>query len=270
MPDTTHSITVAAFQFATVKGDVEQNLSTMIKAASDARTAGVELLVYPELCTTGYDAADRFSELAEAHDGPVFQRLSAVAKDLGIALCYGYAERDDQLLYNSAQVIDHHGQSIQHHRKSHLYGAYEHQWFQPGDSPGTTAEYSGFKLTTLICYEIEFPELARFNAQRGSNIFLVPTAVQSQPGIDDVTHVQVKARATENNAFVVYANHAAGDSTLNFMGRSIIAGPGANTCAVSEDANNALLVSTLTKNLISTTQQVLPYLQDLRPTLFTA
>lgn len=262
-PDS-QNLTVAAAQFATVKGDVAKNLDSIQALAKRAKTAGASLVVYPELCTTGYDAAERFTELAEPRDGDTFQQMAALAESLELAVCYGYAERDGNTVYNAAQVIDHQGKSLQHHRKTQLYGAYERQWFRAGDEPGTSVSYRGYTLSTLICYEIEFPELARLNALRGSDLILVPTAVQQQPGIDEVTQLLVKARATENNAFVIYTNHAAGPHSLHFMGRSIIAGPAATTCASSDTADTELLVTTLSRDLISQTLQVLPYLQDLR------
>ena len=263
-----HSLKVAALQCVTKKGDVNHNLSVITQAATAARDAGAELLVCPELCTTGYDAGRLFDTLAEPQNGPGFERLSTLARSLGLALCYGYAERDNHQLFNAAQLIDHQGNRIQHHRKTQLYGAYEHTWFTPGTTPGTVVDYRGFKFTTLICYEIEFPELARHNAKRGTNVLLVPTAVQHQPGIDDVTQLLVRARATENNAFVVYANHAAGPDTLKFSGHSIIAGPGARTYALSVCDQHTLLFAELHTDAIAETEQVLPYLADLRTDLF--
>lgn len=173
---TTGTINVAAAQVASIPANKEANLETLRKMCIEAAGKGVELVVFPELTLEGYSAGSRFFDLSENADGPSFQAIAKLATELNIAICYGYAEREGDLVYNSAQLVGPKGESLINHRKTHLYGNYERTWFQKGNEPVSSTRLNGMVVSTLICYEIEFPELARLNARNGSHLILTPTA----------------------------------------------------------------------------------------------
>jgi hypothetical protein len=62
---------------------------------------GADLVVTAEMSTTGYHIGARTHELAEPADGPTAARLSALAKETGVAVAYGYPETDGEHVYNS-------------------------------------------------------------------------------------------------------------------------------------------------------------------------
>jgi 5-aminopentanamidase len=258
------TLRVAAAQFAAVNCDVAANLKTMRRVSRDAAQQGVQVLVFPELFACGYEAGPEFERLADPHDGSSFREISALAREFKIAICYGYAERDGAQIFNAAQFIGADGQSLIKHRKSHLYGAYEREWFSAGDSVKSMADYLGFRLSALICYEIEFPELARSNAKLGANLFLVPTAVMGKTNPDNAAQLLARARAAENNAFVIYSNLTGETKGEGFNGESLIAGPFGRVLAAASGSAEQLIVADATLDQIAEAVSVSPYLGDLR------
>jgi 5-aminopentanamidase len=261
-------VRIAAAQQACMTGDVTRNLASIKNVANQAVEHGVDVLVFPELFTCGYDAGEQFAGLAERKDGPVFAIISELCKRLDIAICYGYAERDGARTYNSAQLVDNQGKSLLNHRKTHLYGDYEKQWFSSGDEQGSSARYRGITFSALICYEIEFPELARAHAQNGVNVILVPTATSLKNNPEKVVHLLVRARAAENNLFVIYVNHAAGAGLMEFNGNSLIAGPYGVVYASSGLETDDFIFADVDTNHINEATKILPYLEDLRDDLY--
>ena len=90
----------------------------------EAKKKGADVLVFPELFTTGYFLShDLMKELAEERSGYTFCELSQRSKDTGVAVLYGYPEVDqiERRYYISAQFVDKQGQSLANYRKTHLW-----------------------------------------------------------------------------------------------------------------------------------------------------
>ena len=90
--------------------------------SSPGRRGGARLAVFPELFVCGYGAGAAVAALAEPAGGPSAEAIAAIAARTGVAVLYGYPERDGRRIYNSAQLIDGSGRSIANYRKTHLYG----------------------------------------------------------------------------------------------------------------------------------------------------
>ena len=165
--------TVAAVSPTIVFGDIERNLESIVTAVVEAAHHGAELIVAPELATSGYvfdDASEARSLSLRADDA----LLSDLARRLPaeVITVFGYAERDDDRLYNTAAVIGH-GRRLADYRKSHLWDR-EKTVFTPGDHPGLVVDTDGFRLGVAICYDNEFPEVPRGLALAGASILALP------------------------------------------------------------------------------------------------
>ena len=126
-------IRVACGQFAAKPGDAPSNVARMIRYASQARSEGCSLIVFPELIVTGYLAPECVLSLAEPLTGPSVNRLAQAADQIGIAIAFGMAERDEArgLRYNSLVIVDRSGQVAGVYHKMHLWDT-ERQWAEPG------------------------------------------------------------------------------------------------------------------------------------------
>ena len=171
---------LAALQMRAVCGDVAANVARIELAARDSAEAGATLLVTPELSVTGYGAGDAMRFLAETPDGPAIQQLGRIARETGVAIITGFAERDGERIYNSAAYLDGVGEPVVY-RKSHLFGDYERGLFTPSAPMTVMFDHQGMRCGMLICYDVEFPENVRRLAQAGVHAILVPTALPAGP-----------------------------------------------------------------------------------------
>ena len=258
--------TVALFQGTAKPSDIIYNVGKVMEGMKRAAAAGADLVIFPELFVSEYhavvgaDAAGDLSRVAEEKYGGSFTKISAAAKENGIAVVYGYPEVErssgKEKYYNSAQFVDKDGCSLLNYRKVHLWAA-ENESFSPGDE-FPVVDWNGVKVGILICYDVEFPEAVRSLALMGAQLVAVPTAIDVHD-YGNVSTVIVPTRALENQLYVAYANYAG----VSFWGLSRLSNPLGNTvvCAGSEEA--LLIAQIPTKTAFS-----FSYLGDRKPELY--
>jgi len=203
---------------------------------------GADVLVLPELFLTGYNIGQLVHELAESRDGPSLAAISHTAQESGCALCVGFPEREGNKVFNSAALIGSRGEQICVYRKIHLFGEQEAALFSRGEEL-TVAELAGRHLGLAICYDIEFPEVARDLKRQGAEVVLVPTA--NMTPYAEVPTTLVRARALENAVTVAYANHCGSENGMQFTGLSGITGPDGLDLARAGVNSEVLLVAEL-------------------------
>ncbi len=138
--------------------------------AERAGQLGTDVLVCPELATTGYVWRDRAALLphAEPAEGPTFAALAEVARAHGMWIVCGYPERAGDLLYNAALVISHTGTLVDSYRKVLLFREDLH-WSEPGDHRLLCTTPFG-TLATGICMDLNDPGFTRFLARRQPDV----------------------------------------------------------------------------------------------------
>ncbi|MEO3384922.1 carbon-nitrogen hydrolase family protein [Mesorhizobium sp. CAU 1741] len=254
---------IAALQMQATPGNVAANLERIEKAAREAARDGADLLVAPELATTGYGIGEAIRDLTEPANGPTIGRLGAIAADAGVAIVAGFAEADGGSVWNSAAFVTPQGQTTVY-RKSHLYGDYERNLFQPGSPRAVTFDHGGRKLGMLICYDVEFPENVRKLAQAGCSLVLVPTALPAGDHAEFIARRMIPVRAFENQVFVAYVNHCGADDRFAYAGLSTIAAPDGSVLAAAEAEGEALLLATIQPEDFTQSAAQNTYLRDLR------
>ncbi|BDM68616.1 hydrolase [Streptomyces nigrescens] len=259
------SLHTALLQSSGRPGDVAHNLQVLADAARAAAAQGAGLLAAPEMFLTGYAIGADVPKLAEPADGPSAEAVARIAADHGLAIAYGFPERDGDTVYNAVQLIDAGGERLATYRKTHLFGCFEREWFTPGDRPVVQAELGGLRVGLMICYDVEFPENVRAHALAGTDLLLVPTA-QMHP-FQFVAESLVPVRAFENQMYIAYVNRTGPEGEFEFVGLSTLAGPdgvararaGRGEELVSADVDPAFLAASRETN---------PYLRDRRPELY--
>ncbi|NUK06698.1 carbon-nitrogen hydrolase family protein [Streptomyces lunaelactis] len=259
-------------------GSVAGNLKVLDEAAGRAAAAGAGLLVCPEMYLTGYAIGDDIGRLAEPADGAGAQSVAEIAARHGIAVMYGYPERDVERsevgvppaegwgrIFNSAQLIGPDGDRLANYRKTHLFGCFEQQWFTPGEQPVVQAELGGIRIGMLICYDVEFPENVRAHALAGTDLLLVPTA-QMHP-FQFVAESVVPVRAFESQMYIAYVNRTGPEGEFEFVGLSCLASPDGATRARA-GRGEELVIGEVDPGLLSASREANPYLRDRRPGLY--
>jgi predicted amidohydrolase len=145
---------VAAVQYKAVKGDKRASLARLAALADEAG-GGAHLLVLPEMAATGYVFANReaIEPHAEHSEGETFQVLRKIARERRCWIVSGFAERDNDRLYNSAHIIAPSGDLHACYRKTLLYDT-DKTWALPGDSGYVRVETPVGAFTVGICMDL--------------------------------------------------------------------------------------------------------------------
>ncbi|WP_120494919.1 nitrilase-related carbon-nitrogen hydrolase [Microbacterium phyllosphaerae] len=164
---------VAAVSPEIVIGDLDGNLDRIRSAISATARRGAQLIVLPELATSGYVFADpeEARAAALAADDPRWASLQEAIPADAVAVV-GYAERDGDLLFNTAAVLTRDAR-LADYRKSHLWGA-EKQIFDSGSEAGVVVDAPFGRLGVALCYDGEFPEVPRRLALAGADVLALP------------------------------------------------------------------------------------------------
>jgi predicted amidohydrolase len=166
----------AAVQFESLPADTGKNFETLERFVREAASKGVELIVFPECCLTGYWfirnlSPARLAALAEpVPDGPSARRLQALAARHGITIGAGLVEADGDAFYNTYLVALPDGQ-VHRHRKLH---AFEHDLIRSGSDYTVFDLPGGLRAGVLICYDCNIIENVRMTALAGADVLIAP------------------------------------------------------------------------------------------------
>ncbi|MEU2739014.1 carbon-nitrogen hydrolase family protein [Streptomyces sp. NPDC007095] len=246
-------------------GSVVENLKVLDEAAGRAAAAGAGLLAAPEMFLTGYAIGDDIARLADPADGACADAIAETATRHGVAVVYGYPEREGETVYNSAQLISADGTRLANYRKTHLFGCFERDHFTPGEQPVVQAELNGLRVGLMICYDVEFPENVRAHALAGTDLLVVPTA-QMHP-FQFVAESVVPVRAFENQMYVAYVNRVGPEGEFEFVGLSTLAGPD-GIARARAGRGEELVLADADPGFLAASREANPYLKDRRPGLY--
>ena len=152
----------------------------------------LDIFLLPELFLSGYNIGRLVMERAEEEDGHFARCIAKLAKQHSTAICYGFVEKDEEALYNSALCIGADGQLLGKHQKLILPPGFENEHFVTGKQCALFS-IGDFKIAILICYDAEFPETCRQVAAAGADVLIVPTALGQRWGI--VSEKMIPTRA---------------------------------------------------------------------------
>lgn len=170
--------------FKSTWGDKEANVSSMLNYVEQAHEKGVKILLFPEMCVTGYVSSSNPESLAyktavnlaETSDGPTATTFSEVADTYDMWIIYGATETiegDSEHAYNSAFICSPEGEVTTYQKISPVEGS----WCTPGENPVLIDAGDYGLIGVSICYDTyAMPEIGRYYAAKGCNILLNPTA----------------------------------------------------------------------------------------------
>lgn len=189
---------VGFVQFNPTFGKKDENVDRTI---SLIRRTNADLLVCPELCTTGYlfISEEEVAEAAEEIPGPTTEVWKEISNERELFLVAGIAERAGNAIYNSAVLICPDGR-IEVYRKAHLFDE-EKRWFSPGNTPFEVYDIGVTKIGMMVCFDWIFPEVMRILSLKGAEIICHPANLVL-PYCQDA----MITRCLENQVFAITAN----------------------------------------------------------------
>ncbi|MDX8384097.1 MAG: carbon-nitrogen hydrolase family protein [Ghiorsea sp.] len=266
-----HNLRVACIQLNSAD-DIAQNLANISEILAQHRKDKLDLLLLSENATLLSSHQAKKSKYAQkAEYLALFDYFSQLAKEHQLWLVAGsLLIQDDQhpeRNFNHCPVFSPDGTMVNAYNKIHLFDAdlgseswLESEHISPGDTPQTQALTHQWKLGLSICYDLRFPELYRYYAEQGCNIFTVPAAFTVPTG-QAHWETLLRARAIENQAYVLAAGqwgkHADGRKTY---GHSMIIDPwGKVLCQLEQ--GEGLIYADLSFKALTKLQQRMPVLK---------
>lgn len=178
-----------------------------------------DLIVLPEMFTTGFSMEPE--KLYEPADGPTAQWLQAKAQELDSVITGSLIIKDGERYYNRLLWAAP-GADLLHYDKRHLFRmAKEHNHYAPGGRMALSVEWRGFRVCPLVCYDLRFPVYSRRRPGLDYDLLIY---VASWPSPRRAAwRALLKARAIENQAFVVGVNRIGQDGNkIDYSGDSVV------------------------------------------------
>ncbi|KAH8827407.1 carbon-nitrogen hydrolase [Flagelloscypha sp. PMI_526] len=285
MPQVSETLRVGAVQFIPTKSVTDakgnpavlSNLSRMLQYIDQASKSGVQLLVFPELGVCGYNIELPAIESACSHVPQILEAMTRAAEQYKMRIIISYPTLDTSTSkrYITSTMISPAGKIEIEYHKTHLWSpigpsAFEPAYFSHGPSlPPSIPIFPDSEIftSTIICWDIEFPEPARvLRLQTPGHwsplVLAVPTA-NADPETQE--HI-LRTRALENHVFIVYANHGGPE----FCGKSCIIAPDGKVLGILPGSEEGLLVYDIDigKDLYAAKREVNPFLDHRRPELY--
>lgn len=173
-----------------------------------SRIEGADILVFPEMVDSGYAALKAGARPHRERDDLLSAFASASRTLAEYCIAGSVYLREPPPLTSNTSLVFHHGRLIHRYDKIHLFRpSGDHRYFRPGTRIGTfpvALPAARVRCGVIICYDLRFPELVRAMALEGLDVLFVPAR---WPAVrDDAWRTLLKARAIENQAFVVGCN----------------------------------------------------------------
>lgn len=217
---------VAVCQYAIDIDDPQGTLDNLRASVAEAAESNPDVIVFPELCTSGYvfrDIAEAQSR-AEPVDGPTVQLFRELSVKHHAIVVGGFCERSDgDRPFNSAAVIEN-GEVLVVYRKTHLWDT-EKLIFAAGDDPAPVVGTSVGKIAVMICYDAEFPEMVGSVARRGAQLVIAPSNWPSKsipPGERSSEVVKAQAFAAVNHVFTLVCDRVGPERDVDWIGASVV------------------------------------------------
>jgi predicted amidohydrolase len=278
-------IRVATVQFQHAPGDKAYNLERIHHFVREAARSGVEIIVFPEMCITGYWhlrklARDAVEALAEpVPDGPSAEILSYLSREYGMTIGAGLIERTEDGILHNAYMVAMPDERWALHRKLHVFVS---PFLTSGDRYTVFDTPHGCRVGVLICYDNNLVENARVTALLGAEILLAP---HQTGGCDSVSPRGMKridpavwarreqdpaaieaeicgpkgrawlmrwlpSRAHDNGMFVLFSNGIGPDDDEIRTGNAMVLDPYGEVLAETREAADAMVVADLDASVL--------------------
>lgn len=254
------SVVVGVVQFDVVEGGLEANLTRAFQGLMKLAEAGCHLAVLPEMWSCGFDNENLGTMASETPE--ILARLQAFAARENMVVAGSLPEEADGAVVNTLYAVDRDGEIKGAYRKLHLFSPTGEDLHFAAGSEAVVAETSIGRLGLMVCYDLRFPELARGLVLDGAEILVVP----AQWPAARLVHWEtlLKARAMENQCFVVGANRVGRSGNLIYKGASQVVSPLGDELAHGGSADGEV-VALMDRKVMASAREHVPCLEERRP-----
>ena len=263
-------IKIAAAQTAD-ESDYKVNLAKAEQYMKEASAQGAKLILFPEGFMAAFPSgtpAEVKLQAAQTMDGPFVTSMCSLAAQYGLWTVFGMSEPcDESHSYNTTVIVNDQGSVAATYHKTHLYDAFRHResdLTKAGDTLFESVETPFGRIGLMVCYELRFPEIARYEVlKQKADILLIPTMWIKGKRKAEQLRIMTCARALENNVYAVMCDMCGEYS----VGGSCIIGPlGEVIEELGEE--EGLLVAEYDSEITDKVRSIVPALATRRPELY--
>lgn len=258
-------ISISLAQLDIYFGDPDKNFAQIEPAVKMAAEQHADIVIFPEMWNTGYDLT-RFGEIADPEGKRTKALLSNLAKKYQLTVHGGsVAVARDNAFYNTTYIFGPDGKQLATYEKVHLFGLMREDKYLAAGHEEDHFQIKGVDATSVICYDIRFPEWLRTLSLDNSRIIFVPAEWPSSR-VPQWRRL-LAARAIENQSFVVAVNRVGNDPDNPFGGHSGVYNPMGDEL-LSLDDQPQLKTITIDTDETDDARGFMPVFADRRPELY--
>jgi omega-amidase len=258
-------VTISLGQMDVVLGEPARNLERARALAGEAAARSSDVLVLPELWSTGYDL-ERAAAHATRPDGGMFAAVAELAREHRLYITGSLLGKiAGGGVGNMAVLFGPEGEALATYSKIHLFRLMDEEKHLAAGDELALAETPWGKTGLAICYDLRFPEQFRAYALAGATIVFLP----SEWPHPRLAHWRtlLRARAIENQFFVVACNRVGESKNTRFFGHSTIVDPWGEL-VVEGGEQEMLLTATIDTAQVAAVRERIPVLSDRRPDIY--
>lgn len=255
---------LSIIQMPVTSGKPEENWARAVLLVQEAKRYESQVVLLPELWFEGY-ALEKAEALASPLGKGIFERIAALARENDLYVIGSTLEKKDGKFYNTATIFTPSGEMAGVYRKAHLFAPMgERDWLEAGHR-APVFELPWGRTALAICYDLRFPELFRSYALKGTEVVFIPA--QWPRARIDHWRLLLRARAVENQMFVVGCNRVGESNGILFGGHSAVYGPWGELI-VEGGEEDIILTATIDLSRVREVRESFPVLQDRRPEVY--
>ena len=258
---------VACIQMDMVFSNPDDNFKKAARLVREAAADGAQTIVLPETWNTGFFPKTSLEIMADKDCSRTKEVFGALALELNVNIVAGsVANLRDGKVYNTACIFNRRGELVGQYDKTHLFSPMdEDKYFAKGDHT-CTFTLDGLKCAVIICYDIRFPEFTRTMTVKGLDILFVVSQwpLVRVPHLDALT----RARAIENQMFVVCCNSAGTAGETVYGGNSSVTDPWGTVIAHAKDNSEEIVFAECDTSILKGIRESINVFADRRPKLY--
>jgi len=258
-------VRVCSAQIASVWEDPEKTFSKSESLIQYAAGCDADIICFPEQFATGWDPCS--TKNVQERDGWIVTALQSFARKYNIAILGSFRLAAKPFPKNTAIAIGNDGAILATYSKIHLFShAREDKFFAQGNELGLFAA-GPLSCGIAICYDLRFPELFRIYAQKGVQAVFIPAAWPE----NRIHHWElfIKARAAENQMYVIGVNTTGTTPVDHYSGASMTADPSGAIISRASEAEQ-LIFSDLDPSIVAAAKASFPLGKDRKDELYQA
>ena len=273
-------VKVGIIQMSCEASKASNNLKA-IEKIKEAAQKGAQIICLQELFSSLYfcdvESYENF-KLAESIPGETTEKLSELAKQLGVVIIASlFEKRAEGLYHNTTAVMDADGAYLGKYRKMHIPddpSFYEKFYFTPGDLGYKVFKTKFANIGVLICWDQWYPEAARITRLMGAEMLFYPTAIGWATSQDEVTNEEQynawqmiqRSHAVANGVPVISVNRVGleQNGAMKFWGGSFVSNPFGTLLYKASHENEEIAVIDIDTEKSDSYRTHWPFLRDRR------